>query len=154
LARILIDTLPPAAWKDELVGVQWDKSGVTLSDVKSKLIGDNNRGLLVQIRRRRRIERKSDDSTGTGEGDSKDEEEEEQRYHLFVPRMYGEVEDVKTTVKAKRLVVKLTKKRTGTIFNFYDNTNLRSWPQLPAKDSSSNSNQISTDYVNEDLFRT
>lgn len=93
-------------------------------DVIAKLVGDSKDAMIIQIRR---------NEVG----------QQETRYHLYVPKMYGEVEDVKTNVKAKKLIVKLTKKK--------GNGNLKSWPQLPSKKSvSASSNGV--DYVNEDLF--
>jgi hypothetical protein len=76
----------------------WDPQ-ITKDDVVCKLVGTWKNGLVVQIHSR-------------GE-----------RYHLVVPRMYGEVEEVKTILKPNKLLVKLLKKKKNK-------ENLTAWPQL------------------------
>lgn len=76
----------------------WD-SQITKDDVVCKLVGTWKNGLVVQIH-----------SMG-------------ERYHLVIPRMYGEVEEVKTILKPHKLIVKLLKKKNNK-------ENLRAWPQL------------------------
>lgn len=77
----------------------WDKHHLTKDDVVCKLVGTWKNGLIVQIRNN------------------------EERYHLFVPRMYGEVEEAKAILKPNKLIIKLIKKRNNK-------DNLRAWPQL------------------------
>ena len=57
---------------------------------------------------------------------------EPRAYHLLVPRTYGEVAEVRVAVKAKRLLVKLVKKRKHGM-NMWDKSNLKPWPQLSEK---------------------
>jgi hypothetical protein len=68
--------------------------------------------------------------------------DEESKHFLFIPRMYGEVEDVKPIVKAKKIIIKLIKKRNSD--------NLKVWPQLPSdlKIPAGTTNEF------EDLFET
>jgi len=77
----------------------WDKLHITKDDVVCKLVGTWKNGLIVQIRNN------------------------EERYHLLVPRMYGEVEEAKAILKPNKLIIKLMKKRNNK-------DNLRAWPQL------------------------
>jgi len=115
IAKIYIDSLPG---KGSASSISWAEGNITKNDVMSKLVGVWKNGLIVQIQ-----------SSDT-------------RYHLYVPRMYGEVEDVKIIVKPKKLIVKLTKKK--------QKENLKSWPQLPSKVATGSTDGV--DYVNEDLF--
>ena len=118
VAKIYIDTLPGKT------PIPFADANITKADVMSKIVGDSNSGLILQLR-------------GNVGG------EKENRYHLYVPRMFGEVEEVKTIVKAKKLIVKLTKKK--------GKGNVKAWPQLPSKVTKPISNDT-VDYVNEDLF--
>lgn len=118
IAKIYIDTLPGKT------PVPFADAKITKADVMSKIVGDSNSGLILQLR-------------GNVGG------EKEIRYHLYVPRMFGEVEEVKTIVKAKKLIVKLTKKK--------GKGNVKAWPQLPSKVTKPISNET-VDYVKEDLF--
>jgi len=115
IAKIYVDSLPG---KGSASSISWAEGNITKNDVMSKLVGVWKNGLIVQIR-----------SSDT-------------RYHLHVPRMYGEVEDVKIIVKHKKMIVKLTKKK--------QKENLKSWPQLPSKVATGSTD--GADYVNEDLF--
>ena len=67
------------------------------------------------------------------------------RYHLYIPRLYGVVDDVKVIVKAKKLIIKLYKKK--------EESNLKAWPQLPSKFVKSS---LSTreDCIKQDLFQS
>ena len=125
LAKIYIDTLPGKVGKSPLP-VQ--EASITKEDVVCKLVGEA--GLMIQIRRK--------DTDADGDGD----ENSYARYHLYIPCMHGEVEDVKTIVKAKKVIVKLTKKKTKG--------NAKAWPQLPSKVVKSTPDGV--DYANEDLF--
>jgi len=115
VAKIYIDTLPG---KGSGTFISWKDQKITKNDIVSKLVGVGKIGLIVQIR-----------SLDT-------------RYHLYIPRMYGEVEEVKTVVKSSKLIVKLTKKK--------QKENTKAWPQLPSKVVKSATDGV--DYVNEDLF--
>ena len=115
IARIYIDSLPG---KGSASSISWAEGNITKNDVMSKLVGVWKNGLIVQIQ-----------SSDT-------------RYHLYVPRMYGEVEDMKIIVKPKKLIVKLIKKK--------QKENLKAWPQLPSKVATGSTDGV--DYVNEDLF--
>jgi len=114
VAKVHITHLPGKS--PTLPSTNWGDAGVSKGDVASKLIGLHKNGLIVQIRAA------------------------SVRYHLYIPRMYGEVEDVKLIVKAKKLIVKLTKKEKGS----------NVWPQLPSKAKNSNIDPI--DYINDDLL--
>ena len=116
IAKIYIDTLPGKTSTDT---TPWSDANITKEDVIGKVVGVWKNALIVQIR------------------------SAETRYHLFVPRMFGEVEEVKCVVKAKKLIIKLTKKQ--------NTENLKAWPQLPSKDLKSLKSD-GVDYVNEDLF--
>jgi len=113
IARIYIDSLPG---KGSASSISWAEGNSTKNDVMSKLVGVWKNGLIVQIQ-----------SSDT-------------RYHLYVPRMYGEVEDMKIIVKPKKLIVKLIKKK--------QKENLKAWPQLPSKVATGSTDGV--DYVNED----
>ena len=90
-AKILIETLPGKKSTDSLLS--WEGQGISKEDVIASLVGINNEGLLVQVKRI--------------------EDGVESRYHLFIPQLYNQVREVKTIVKKKKLVVKLFKKMAG-----------------------------------------
>ena len=113
VAKIYITSLPGKSTTSPTVN--WEDGSISKSDVASKLIGESNIGLIVQIRA------------------------DTARYHLYVPRLYGEVKEIKTIVKSKKLIVKLTKKST---------VDMKMWPQLHSKVKPS----TTEDYVNQDLF--
>jgi hypothetical protein len=118
IAKIYIETLPGKT------PISFTDANISKENVMSKLVGVSNNGLILQIRRR-----------GQDEKDS--------RYHLYVAQMFGDVEEVKIIVKAKKLIVKLIKKKSKE--------NLKAWSQLPSKAIKSSSTD-GVDYVNEDLF--
>lgn len=121
VARIIIEAIPSDG-TSSFTMIPFVHAGINKEDVKCKLVGTWNNGLMVQIRRIL--------------GD------EESKYFLFIPRMYGEVEDVKPIVKAKKIIIKLIKKRNSD--------NLKVWPQLPSdlKIPAGTTNEF------EDLFDT
>lgn len=120
IAKIIIDTLPSSGISS--TNLAWENSGiVSKEDVRAKLSGVWKNGLIVQIRRNL-------------------DEEKSKRYHLYVPRLFGEVENVALIVKSKKLIIKLYKKN--------EKENLKAWPQLPSKVAASPENSI----FDEDLF--
>mmetsp|Transcript_2018 Transcript_2018/g.2871 ORF Transcript_2018/g.2871 Transcript_2018/m.2871 type:complete len:354 (-) Transcript_2018:93-1154(-) len=132
IAKIYIDTLPGK--NSGLPTRKWEGAGIVKTDVETKLLGKNGRGLLIQVRQRAH--------SGI------------QRYHLHISEMYGEVQDVKTIVKPKRLIVKLyKKKKVGNIFGSNrGNGNCKAWPQLPSKEAKRYSSDNDIGYIDEDLF--
>lgn len=121
ISTIYIQNLPGRMTNSP--ALKWVDAGITKNDVMVKLVGSGEKkGLMIQIRK----------STGSG----CDDDESRQCYHLHVPQLYGEAKAVKTIVNRKKLIVKITKKKSTA------------WPQLPAKSSSC------VDYVDEDLFRS
>jgi hypothetical protein len=54
------------------------------------------------------------------------ESENGAKYHLNVPKLYGEVADVKKVAKASRLLLRLYKKKNR--WNPWDTKNLEAWP--------------------------
>ena len=103
IARIIIDSIPSNE-NSSSSSIQIKDAGIRKEDVKCKLVGTWNNSLMVQIRRI--------------VGDN------ELKYFFYIARMYGEVEDVKPIVKAKKIIIKLIKKRNPD--------NLKVWPQLPS----------------------
>lgn len=83
VSKIHIDSLPISSTKT----MKWDTAGILKDQVEVRLIGENNEGLYIGV---------------THEG---------KRYHLHVPRLYGEAEAVKSIVKKHKLLVKITKKQ-------------------------------------------
>ena len=84
VAKIHIDSLPISSTKT----IKWeDAGGISKEQVEVRLIGELKEGLYVSV---------------THEG---------KRYHLHVPKMYGEAESVKSIVKKHKLLIKITKKR-------------------------------------------
>ncbi len=126
IARIIIDTLPTSSAGPSSTSINWQDTGITKEDVKSKLVGVWKNGLILQIRQKI---------------NGRDNNSSYKRYHLHVSRMFGEVDEVKSIAKGKKLIVKLYKKK--------EKENLKAWPQLPSKVASP-SNDIS--YLDEDLF--
>ena len=127
VGKLLIDTLPnkPSSAPD----IKWEGAGIGKGNVTATLIGDDSRGLLIAIDR-------SDKATGM----------QPRHYHLYIRRMYGDVAEVKVVVKAKRLLVKLVKKKNR--LNLWDKKNLKPWPRLSEGTASS-----SGDDIDESLFR-
>ena len=127
VGKLMIDTLPnkPSSAPD----IKWEGAGIGKADVTATIVGDDSRGLLIAIDR-------SDMATGM----------QPKHYHLYIRRMYGDVAEVKVVVKAKRLLVKLIKKKNR--LNLWDKKNLKSWPRLSEGATSS-----SGDDIDESLFR-
>lgn len=103
IAKIHIDTLPLTSTES----IKWENAGITKSQVDVRLIGNNNEGLYISI---------ISSSSSSQEGGEK-------RYHLHVPKMYGEATSVKSIVKKHKLLVKITKKRIPKYSNRYKNAN-------------------------------
>ncbi len=118
IAKIYIGTLPGNPT------LSFGEANISKDDVIVKLVGDSKNSMILQIRR-------------------KMEGEKYARYHLYIARLFGEVEEVKTIVKAKKLIVKFIKKKTSG--------NLKVWPQLSSKAIKSGTSD-GVDYANEDLF--
>ena len=127
VGKLMIDTLPnkPSSAPD----IKWEGAGIGKINVTATLIGDDSRGLLIAIDR-------SDKATGM----------QPKHYHLYIRRMYGDVAEVKVVVKAKRLLVKLVKKKNR--LNLWDKKNLKPWPRL-----SEGTGGSSGDEIDESLFR-
>ena len=97
VARIHIDALPAAPSSSSSSStdttIAWEDANVSKDDVEVRLIGDGGaaarRGLYVGI---------VVAASGV-------------RYHLHVPRMYGDAESVRFVVKRRKLLVRITKKR-------------------------------------------
>lgn len=132
VAKIYIDTLPGRL--STAPPLKWEGAGIKKADVDAVLVGDDGAGLLVRIRR-----------PAAKDGDPKE-------YHLYIAKMFGVAESVKTIVKSKRLIVKITKKRSR--FNPWDKTNLKPWPHLGEKPVGSKSGDGGdAGYIDEDLFK-
>lgn len=86
IAKIHIDSLPT---KSSTAAIKWEDAGIPKENVQVRLIGESNEGLFVSVAH------------------------EGRRYHLHVPKMYGEVESVKSIVKKNKLLIKITKKRAA-----------------------------------------
>ncbi|KAL7548148.1 hypothetical protein ACHAWF_011452 [Thalassiosira exigua] len=82
VAKIHIDSLPISSTET----IKWENAGISKRAVDVRLIGENKEGLYVRV---------------TWQG---------KRYHLHVPKMYGEAESVKCIVKRHKLLVKISKK--------------------------------------------
>lgn len=107
IAKIIIDSLPSSKDCDKSGYISWKEAGlISKDDVKAKLVGLWKDGLILQIR-------------------SRANDKSYKRYHLQVPRMFGEVEEVKVILKSKKLIMKLWKKKSKD--------NMKPWPQLPSK---------------------
>eukprot|EP00558_Chaetoceros_sp_UNC1202_P006870 CAMPEP_0197237078 /NCGR_PEP_ID=MMETSP1429-20130617/4010_1 /TAXON_ID=49237 /ORGANISM="Chaetoceros sp., Strain UNC1202" /LENGTH=335 /DNA_ID=CAMNT_0042696005 /DNA_START=79 /DNA_END=1086 /DNA_ORIENTATION=+ len=122
IAKIYIDTLPD--------GKKWADTSITKQDVAAKFVHRWNDGLIIQIR---------SINTDTDTFD---------RYHLYASTLHGDAIDIKIIVKAKKLIVKLTKKRLYA-HEAWAKDNLKVWPSLfgpPRK------RPDGTDPINEDLF--
>jgi len=122
IAKIYIDSIPggTSTLNSSSITTKWADASLTKSDVIAKLLGLKKNGLMVQIRRQG--------------GDSS-------RYHLHVPKMYGEAQEVKIIVRPKKLIVKVYKKKKSKV-----------WPELISKSVVAGGKSL--DYVNEDLFRS
>ncbi|KAL9180344.1 hypothetical protein ACHAXT_008314 [Thalassiosira profunda] len=84
VAKIHIDSLPISSTKT----IKWeDASGISKEQAEVRLIGEHSEGLYVAVAH------------------------EGKRYHLHVPKMYGEAESAKCIVKKHKLLVKITKKK-------------------------------------------
>ena len=99
IAKIHIDTLPLTSTET----IKWENAGITKSQVDVRLIGNNKEGLYISI-------------ISSQEGGEK-------RYHLHIPKMYGDATSVKGIVKKHKLLVKITKKRIPKYSNQYKNSN-------------------------------
>ena len=126
IAKIIIDSLPSSMNCDKSGYISWKEAGlISKGDVKAKLVGIWKDGLILQIRS------KVNDKSCF------------KRYHLHVPRMFGEVEEVKVIVKTKKLIIKLMKKKSKE--------NMKPWPQLPSKVLKS-AQSLDPDALVQDLF--
>jgi len=85
MAKIHIDSLPIISSTNTMT---WESAGISREQVEVRFIGENNDGLYVSV--------------VTMEG---------KRYHLHVPKMYGEAESVKCIVKKHKLLIKIGKKK-------------------------------------------
>ena len=99
IAKIHIDTLPLTSTET----IKWENAGITKSQVDVRLIGNNKEGLYISI-------------ISSQEGGEK-------RYHLHIPKMYGDATSVKGIVKKHKLLVKITKKSIPKYSNQYKNSN-------------------------------
>jgi len=88
IAKIHIDTLPVSASSTQTI--TWESAGITKANVDCRLIGDNNEGLYISI--------------------IQEVDQGGKNYHLHVPKLYGEAENVKCIVKKHKLLVRITKK--------------------------------------------
>ena len=119
IAKVLIETLPTS----DNGTITWEDANISKNDVKSKIIQNNDEscGLLVQI--------VSNNDSVT------------KKYHLLVPKLHGQVNQIKCIVKSKRLILKVYKAK-GKKFQI--------WPQLAAKDS--NAIKDYSKNIDQDLF--
>jgi len=142
IAKIHIDTLPVSSTKT----INWENASV--STVEARLIGDNNEGLFIGIT----FTIKDDTSNSLTK-----------RCHLHVAKMYGKAEEVKTMVKKRKLLIKITKKPKQPSNRHSNNTGLWgkitgghngakavpvAWPRL-----SSSSSRVGGSEIDEDLFK-
>ena len=97
IATIRIDTLPGSTLTET---ISWREANI--NDISITLF-DNKKGLLIEL---------------TGAGNT--------RYRLQIPKLYGEVDEVRKLVKPNRLLVRLYKKKSW--INPFDKTNLEAWP--------------------------
>ena len=104
IAKIHIDTLPTSSSSSSSSSstgtIKWEDTNIIKANVDVRLIGDNNEGLYISI---------------IDEGGK--------RYHLHVPKMYGEADSVKAIVKKHKLLVKIYKKRVPKYSNRYKKSN-------------------------------
>ena len=108
IAKIHIDTLPTSSSSSSSSSsstgtIKWEDTNIIKANVDVRLIGDNNEGLYISII-----------------------DEGEKRYHLHVPKMYGEADSVKAIVKKHKLLVKIYKKRVPKYSNRYKKSNTES----------------------------
>ena len=96
IAKIHIDTLPVSALTKT---IPWESAGIVKANVDCRLIGDDNEGLYISI--------------------SQEVDQGGKRYHLYVPKMYGEADSVKCIVKKHKLLVKLYKRSIPKYSNRY-----------------------------------
>ena len=94
IATIRIDILPGATLTET---ISWRQANIV--DTTATLI-DDKRGLLIEV-----------------------ESEEGTRYRLQIPKLYGQVDEVRKVVKPNRLLVRLYKKKGWT-----NRKNLQAWP--------------------------
>lgn len=97
IATIRIDTLPGSTLAE---AISWREANIV--DIDTSLI-DDKKGLLIELT--------SADDT---------------RYRLQIPKLYGEVDEVRKVVKPNRLLVKVYKKNSW--MNPFDKKNLQAWP--------------------------
>lgn len=142
IAKIHIDTLPVSSTKT----INWEDASV--SSVEARLIGDDNEGLFIGI-----TYTIKDDTTNLLT----------KRCHLHVSKMYGNAEEVKTMVKKRKLLIKITKKPKQLSNRHSNNTGVWekitggqagaktvpvAWPRL-----SSSSSRLGGSEIDEDLFK-
>jgi hypothetical protein len=96
IATIRIDTLPGSAGISETIA--WRDANIR--DISTTLV---NGGLLVVL-----------------------ESENGAKYRLHIPKLYGQVAEVKKVAKASRLLIRLYKKKNR--MNPWDKKNLQAWP--------------------------
>jgi hypothetical protein len=94
IATIRIDVLPGATLTET---ISWRQANIV--DTTATLI-DDKRGLLIEV-----------------------ESEEGTRFRLQIPKLYGQVDEVRKVVKPNRLIVRLYKTRGWT-----NKKNLQAWP--------------------------
>uniref|UniRef100_A0A7S1YWH3 CS domain-containing protein n=1 Tax=Ditylum brightwellii TaxID=49249 RepID=A0A7S1YWH3_9STRA len=131
MARIYIEHLPVSPSTDP--PLRWEGCGIKKEDVEAKLLGEDGSGLLVRIRQKQQSKNSSSAKS----------------YQLHVPKMHGQASEVKTIVKAKRLIIKITKKRNG-IWDSGGNT--KAWPYLSASTSAASTDTIPIDTNNLTKF--
>eukprot|EP00978_Attheya_sp_CCMP212_P030755 scaffold114242_cov57-Attheya_sp.AAC.1 len=113
LAKILIDTLPPS--KVGGTALAWEAAHITKENVKVQLVGETELRITIQT------------SIPSSEASSS-ASPMIVCYELHIPKLYGTVSDAKIIVKAKRLIVKIQKKKDR--LDLWNKTNLKAWPQL------------------------
>jgi hypothetical protein len=101
IATIRIDVLP-----DKQPGEFIDWKDVEPDDVQASLVGE---GLLVKI--------------------SLANDPNNVKYQLKIPKLYGDVADVKCVIKTKRLLIKIRKKKNSFLSMNKKSNNLEPWPQ-------------------------
>jgi hypothetical protein len=98
VATIRIDALPGSTLTET---ISWREANI--NDISTTLVNDK-KGLLIELT--------SADGT---------------IYRLQIPKLYGEVDEVRKVAKPNRLLVRLYKKKNW--LNPFDKTNLQSWPR-------------------------
>ena len=100
-AKIHIDTLPLSSTST----IPWEEACISKQYVEVRLIGERNDGLFVGVTQQQQQvqeqqSQKNDTTISTGK-----------KYHLHIPKMYGEADSVKAIVKKHKLLIKITKKK-------------------------------------------